>query len=145
MPKDETITPVKAEAQAPAEDPIPKPLKAKEAKARRVKDTEDPATPVVCLDFPRPFRPRHLTAMIKQHAAAVGKKPEEIDPFQFIREHGTPNPVRRYRVTGTHGQDQGRPMEFDAVDPTDATNQYITARDIEEAHTWHFEHAVMDE
>lgn len=142
MSENETVTPVKPPAKKAA---------AKKPETKPAEDIQVPSTSVPADDIPNPFRPSDLTARIKKHAAAVGKKPEEIDPFQFIREHGLPNPVRLYRVTGTGkpetggGKVEGEPMEIDAVDPTDATNQYIVANGIKEAHGWHFQHAVLAE
>lgn len=160
MPKNETAKPRETDEAAAGQ--------AKDVQAPPEEDTQVPSTEIPSEEIvkvpakkaspkkpsdqiPNPFRPHHLTARIKKHAAAVGKKPEEIDPFQFLREHGLPNPVRLYRVTGTGkaetggGKVEGEPMEIDAVDPTDAHNQYIAANGIKEAHGWHFQHAVLAE
>lgn len=98
-------------------------------------------------DLPIPFRPRHLTEAIRLYAAEhdiTGEALAKIDPHRFIREHGLPNPQRRFRVSGIKKGQSVEPAEFEAVDSSEAVRQFILLRSIKEAHQWKFPAVQID-
>ena len=99
-------------------------------------------------DLPAPFRPRHLTEAIRLYAADNAFSAEElakVDPARFLREHGLPNPLKRFRVMGKHGAQQSDPCEYDAVDESEACRRYraerLTGKD---ADKWNLQCFLVD-
>ena len=77
--------------------------------------------------LPQPFRPRHLTEAIRLYASDNGLTTEEfvkVDPARFLRQHGLPNPLKRFRVIANRGGQQSDPREYDAVDESEACRRY---------------------
>lgn len=78
-------------------------------------------------ELPQPFRPRHLTELMAVAAREDKLSPEQtasMDPFRFLKDHGLPNPMRRFRVKGTLRKVELPVEEIEAVDESDATAQY---------------------
>jgi len=97
--------------------------------------------------LPDPFRPRHLTDAIRLHAAEhdiTGEALAKIDPHRFLKEHGLPNPVKRFRITGEKAGKHVEPAEFDVVDASEGVRQFILLRSIKESHQWRFQSFLLD-
>lgn len=127
----ESIKPVAppAEKQGAKEKPRAPDVAEKEVPSPAAPPAEKPKTKLgtFLAEIPKPFRPRHLEQAVRLHAVEAGLSDEEtakIDPHRFQREHGLPNPMKRYRVKGMLGKEDGPVDEFEAVDESDATAQY---------------------
>ncbi len=97
-------------------------------------------------DLPSPFRPRHLTEMIRKHCEAhgiTGEPMAKFDAHKFLKEHGLPNPTRLYRMLAFKGDTKLQIEEIEAVDESEATNLYIQKHIPKDAHQWKFRHFLL--
>lgn len=99
-------------------------------------------------DLPNPFRPQHLAEAIRIHAAEngiVGQALEKVDPHKFLKEHGLPNPLKRFRIVATRQKETLGPDEFDAVDPSEAARLFAEKHDLKETHQHRFQSFLIDQ
>lgn len=114
---------------------------------KRAAETKPGSFAAYVANLPKPFRPRHLTEAIRIYAAEheiTGEALAKIDPHKFLKEHGLPNPLRRFRSLGVKQGKQLGPDEFDAVDPSEAVRLFAEKHEIKETHQWKFQNFQVD-
>jgi len=114
----------------PAIDPTAKPKAKKPVKKRQKRQEKLSAyeeSPGMKIDVRMPFRPSHLSAMIREYQEAhdLDDDDDRLDPFRFTQEFGLPKARKRIAVQGTTSDSVDLEIqEFEAVDESEAISQY---------------------
>lgn len=131
-------SPKAPKAPPPQPPPAPEPeedhVGLKEALASTAPVSED-----LLRNLASPFRPRDLNALIIEHCDRhniQGDARAKLDPHKFLKEHGLPNPTKKYRVVGYKGDKELPPDEFEAVDESEASALYREKHIPKDPHQW---------